>query len=439
MQNRRWYEWLLTLTYIAMVGLCVGLNLTTGQKEGMANLIVNAVMFLIIGLIFLSCERNCFLPMNRIIEDLEEASEKIRNDAMNSHQFLWEPYNNSKVELFQEPRLRQQFQDYLFELNRIDNTEKAYYKCDIGDYINTGLVDSVMHRNILNQVAGVMTGLGILGTFIGLSLGLQHFSTGTTAEVTNSIAPLMDGIKVAFHTSIYGMVFSLVFNFTYKCKLEEAEDAVEEFLDVYKKYVLPDTTTDGINKFMELQQQQVTAVETMTDRVTENLNRIMDPQFEKLNGVITDFSHVATRNQTEALRSVTAAFLKEMDAAMGSTFTRLNTVLQRAEQAQRQNADLLEDLRAQSEEHRRDLSATRVYLQDLDRYRQSLSEASEVIDAQLEKQQILADETKRAIQEMNRTFAESFGQAEENLERTAEAAETIRDTVEIMQRSRARR
>ena len=124
---------------------------------------------------------------------------------------------------------------------------------------------------------------------------------------------------------------------------------------------------------------------------------------------------------------------------MGSTFTRLNTVLQRAEQAQRQNADLLEDLRAQSEEHRRDLSATRVYLQDLDRYRQSLSEASEVIDAQLEKQQILADETKRAIQEMNRTFAESFGQAEENLERTADAAETIRDTVEIMQRSRARR
>ena len=229
MQNRRWYEWLLTLTYIAMVGLCVGLNLTTGQKEGMANLIVNIVMFLIVGLIFLSCERNCFLPMNRIIEDLEEASEKIRNDAMNSHQFLWEPYNSSKVELFQEPRLKQPFQDYLFELNRIDNTEKAYYKCDIGDYINTGLVDSVMHRNILNQVAGVMTGLGILGTFIGLSLGLQHFSTGTTAEVTNSIAPLMDGIKVAFHTSIYGLVFSLIFNFTYKCKLEEAEDAVEEF------------------------------------------------------------------------------------------------------------------------------------------------------------------------------------------------------------------
>ncbi|MBQ7535924.1 MAG: MotA/TolQ/ExbB proton channel family protein [Stomatobaculum sp.] len=439
MQNRKWYEWLLTLTYIAMIALCVGLNLTTGQKEGTANLVVNIVMFLIVGLIFLSCERNCFLPMNRIIEDLEIAAEKIRNDAMNSHQYLWEPYNASKVELFEEPRLKQPFQDYLFELNRIDNTKKAYYKCDIEDYINTGLVDSVMHRNILNQVAGVMTGLGILGTFIGLSLGLQHFNTGSTAEVTNSIAPLMNGIKVAFHTSIYGLVFSLVFNFTYKCKLEEAENAVEDFLDAYKKYVLPDTTTDGINKFMELQQQQVAAVEAMTERVTENLDRIMEPQFDRLNGTITDFTNVATRNQTEALRSVVNAFLKEMDASMGATFTHLNALLQEAVADQQQNAALLEEIRTRSEAQRRDLTVSREYLEDLDRYRQSLTEASEVIDSQLEQQQALTQDLKRAIEEMNDTFTDSFRTAEEKLERTAEAAELIKDSVENIQRSRARR
>ena len=36
-----------------------------------------------------------------------------------------------------------------------------------------------------------------------------------------------NGIKVAFHTSIYGLVFSLVFNFVYKKKLDEAETAVK--------------------------------------------------------------------------------------------------------------------------------------------------------------------------------------------------------------------
>ena len=60
-------------------------------------------------------------------------------------------------------------------------------------------------------------------------------------------------------------------------------------------------------------------------------------------------------------------------------------------------------------------------------------------EAQARKQQTLAEEMKHAIQDMNRTFSYSFGQAEENLERTAEAAEMIQETVEIMQKSRARR
>ena len=460
MRNRKWYEWLLTLTFIAMAGLCAVLNLTAGQKEGPANLAVNVIMFLIIGVILLSCERNAFFPMNRIIGDLKHATEKIRSDAMNSRQFLWEPYNANKVELFQEPELKQRFQDYLFELNRIDNTEQAYYKCDIEDYVNAGLVDTVMHRNILNQVAGVMTGLGILGTFIGLSLGLQHFSTGTTAEVTNSIAPLMDGIKVAFHTSIYGMVFSLVFNFVYKCKLEEGENAVEAFLEAYKKYVLPDTTTDGINKLMELQQMQVAAIGNLTEQVAANMNRVMEPQFERLNQTITDFGNLATRTQTEAMTGVVNVFLEGMEASMGNTFTRLNALLKEAEAAQQSNGEALQEIRTQSDEGRQILYRSGEYLKEFEQYRQSLSEAAELIDAQMEKQQMLTDDLRRMVVQMNNTVSTSFKQAEQSLARNTETAEGIRksteglrmtmeelrvtaenilESVETMQKSRARR
>ena len=446
MQNRRWYEWLLTATFIAMAGLCLVLNLTAGQKEGPANIAVNAALFLIVGIILLSCERNSFFPMNRIIADLDAATEKIRNDAMNSRQFLWEPYNRSKVELFRDPVLKQEFQDYLFELNRIENTEKAYYKCDIQDYINTGLVDRVMHRNILNQVAGVMTGLGILGTFIGLSLGLQHFSTGSTAEVTNSIAPLMDGIKVAFHTSIYGMVFSLVFNFVYKCKLEEGETAVEDFLSAYKKFVLPDTTTDGINRLMELQQQQVAAVENLTKRVTEEMNVIMEPQFDRLGGTIADFGNLASRSQKEAMTDVVNAFLKEMDASMGGVFTRLNGLLREAEDAQRKNSAALTEIRGLTEDEQRTLYQSQEYLKELEKYRQEMEEreaalsgAARLVEGQLEKEQVLTEDLRRLVAQMTNSLSASFQRAEESWERTAEVAEDIRETVELMQKSRARR
>ncbi len=439
MHNRKWYEWLLTITFFAMIALCVGLNLTTGQKEGTANIIVNGVMFLIVGLIFVKCEIGSFFPMNRIIADLHKATEKIRSDALNSHQFLWEPYKTSGVELFEEKHLLEAFQDYRFELNRITNNEKAYYKCDIEDYINTGIVDAVMHRNVLNQVPGVMTGLGILGTFIGLSLGLQHFSTGTTAEVTGSIAPLMDGIKVAFHTSIYGMVFSLVFNYAYKCKLDEAENAIGDFIGAYKKYVLPDTTTDGINKLMELQQQQVTAVRRMTDRVSEDLGRLMEPQFDRLNQTITDFSTLATQSQKEALSQVVNAFIREMNQSLGGTFLQLNESFNKAYSAQQKNEQLLGGIQQRAEMNQQVLYQEQEYLTDLAQYRQSLAEASAALNAQLQQQEALMNDLRRVLSQMNKTLTTSYENAENAWARTADAVDDLRESLELSQKSRARR
>lgn len=439
MQNRKWYEWLLTITFIAMILLCVFLNLFSGQKEGLANIIVNAVMFVIVGIVFLNCEINSFMPMNRIIADLKRATAKIKSDALNSHQFLWEPYKASQIELFEDPRLKEEFQDYLFELNRITDTEKAYYKCDIEDYINLGIVDSVMHRNVLNQVAGAMTGLGILGTFIGLSLGLQSFSTGSTAEVTNSIAPLMSGIKVAFHTSIYGMVFSLVFNYAYKRKLDEAERAVGEFLNAYRKYVLPDTTTDGINKLMELQQEQVAAVTRMSDRLSEDLERLMAPQFDKLNGTITDFGNMATKNQMDAMTSVVNEFIREMNRSLGGTFLQLNEMFNKAYQTQKQNNELLTGMRQQTDLNQQIMYQEQEYLTDLAQYRQSLNDASQQLAAELQNQEALIGEMRRMITQMTKTLAASYDGAQDAWNRTAEAMEDLRDSVEMAQKSRARR
>ena len=81
MSNRKWYEWLLTITYIVMILVCVYLNVFTSQKEGVANIAVNVVMFAIVGIIFLSCEIGSFMPLNDLIADLKKVTEKIRKDA----------------------------------------------------------------------------------------------------------------------------------------------------------------------------------------------------------------------------------------------------------------------------------------------------------------------------------------------------------------------
>lgn len=340
--NRKWYEWMLTFCYIAMVLLCVYLNFTPGHRESIATIVVNIVMFIIVGIIFLSADFGSFMPMNAIIKDLAKATEKIRRDAMNTHSYLWEPYKSNNVELFETKHMQEVFRDFLFELNRENDPEYIYYKPNLDEYVNEDMIDSVMHRNELNQVAGMLTGLGILGTFIGLSLGLQNFNTGTTAQMTESIEPLMNGIKVAFHTSIYGMVFSLTFNTIYKRKLYEAQEAVNSFINAFKKYVLPDTANDGMNEIVKVLQDQLDATNNLSENVSAELAEILTPQLEEMRDTIVDFERVATQEQSEAIGRVVDVFVNEMNKALGSSFSQINNSVGQMMISQKDSMDMMQ-------------------------------------------------------------------------------------------------
>lgn len=342
MKNKKFYEWMLTIVYIAMVLLCIFLNYSTSYQGSLANIVVNVVMFVIVGIIFLSADTKCFGPMNNIIHDLNLATKKIKEDALNTHSFLWTPYQTNNVELFKTKTLQDILRDYVFDLNREDS--EKYYKPVIDDYINETIVDKTMHRGELNQVAGILTGLGILGTFIGLSLGLQNFNTGTTAEMTNSIEPLMNGIKVAFHTSIYGMVFSLVFNSIYRKKLYEAETAVQDFISAFKKYVLPDTTNSGMNQMIALQKKQLNAISNATSSMTEEIANLITPHLDRLHEEIVDFENMATRNQVESMTRVVEFFIEEMNKSLSNTFVKLDVSVSDMYRNQTNNANLMEEV-----------------------------------------------------------------------------------------------
>ena len=358
MLKRKWYEWFLTIVYFAMVILCIFLNLEwfrnifkpeNREPFNSFTMAVNAFLFIIVAIVFLAADFGSFAPMNAIIKDLKAASEKIRSDAMNAHSYLWEPYQSNNIKLFRTEKLNRLFTDFIFELNREDDAENAYYRPSINDYINEDLVDTVMHRNELNQVPGMLTGLGILGTFIGLSIGLQHFNTsGSIQTMTDSIDGLMSGIKVAFHTSIFGMVFSLTFNAIYKRKLYEGECAVSEFSTAFKKFVLPDTQNNGMNQLIMLQGEQLTAMDRMYERVAEELGKIIEPQFDRLNRTVAEFETIMVRNETEAIRQIVDNFIKEMNTSLGNSFYQLSESVNEQYKAQKETADMMTQLLAKT-------------------------------------------------------------------------------------------
>ena len=58
------------------------------------------------------------------------------------------------------------------------------------------------HSNFVEYAPTLMTSLGILGTFVGVVIGLLHFDT---AAIDKSIPALLGGLKTAFLTSVVGM------------------------------------------------------------------------------------------------------------------------------------------------------------------------------------------------------------------------------------------
>ncbi len=489
MRKANRYEYLIWIVYAAMILVCIYLNIFASGGGGLANIIVNVAMFAIVGVVFFMCQRDSLRPVTKITADLIRVTQKIRHDAMNEHRFLWEKYREDKDELFEDPVLLKQFQDYQYELERIVHTDKTYYKCNIDEYINYDLVDAVIHRNRLNQIAGVMTGLGILGTFIGLALGLQSFNTGTSAAIANSIEPLMNGIKVAFHTSIYGMVFSLTFNYVYKRKLDEAEGAVRVFIEAYKKYVLPDTARDGVNRLMELQQQQTVAIRelanTVAHQLSEGLKELLEPQFDRFDDTIVSFANMATRNQMDSLALVVNAFIAEMNKSMQNMFTEMSATISQTLLAQRENqrqvdaileknigtaesiSDIAKETRTvafalnnysaevqemqkqlqegllmlsrQIEDNRTLTENTDQSIRDLMIFREALEKSISLLHKQLKEQADLLTRLEAALNDVPRNIEDTFRIINDNLRfmenQFADTIESIQDTVEYMPRA----
>lgn len=74
-----------------------------------------------------------------------------------------------------------------------------------------------LNLRALDAGAGTLVGLGLLGTFMGLTLGITGFDSTNSENIQLSIQSLLSGMGTAFITSLFGMGFSIVFTYIEKC------------------------------------------------------------------------------------------------------------------------------------------------------------------------------------------------------------------------------
>ena len=82
-------------------------------------------------------------------------------------------------------------------------------------------------NKVITLLPNVAVSLGILGTFVGIYLGLLEFDV---ANISDSIPELLEGLKTAFVTSIAGLIASIFLKFAFEGKAvkEDSKSNVQQ-------------------------------------------------------------------------------------------------------------------------------------------------------------------------------------------------------------------
>lgn len=200
---------------------------------------------------------------------------------------------------------------------------------DIAYYINEQTIAAVIHRDITDQLANAFTGLGILGTFIGLTKGLQTFNS---QDAINSTPQLLSGIKIAFHTSIFGVIASLIYNHFYHRDIEANNIAIIEFCDAFYKKIMPNPEAKYYDVMITNAEEQTKALKSLSGTLAGELEPVfakaiadsVKPTMEKLNKSIDDYIMNAVDAQSETLNKIVDKFLNHLNKSLNNQFDNLS-------------------------------------------------------------------------------------------------------------------
>ena len=81
------------------------------------------------------------------------------------------------------------------------------------------------HRRMVEYFPTLVSTLGVLGTFFGITMGLMAFDSG---DLDKSIPGLLDGLKTAFFTSLMGMLGSMALSAYIGHKQDEKDGGVSD-------------------------------------------------------------------------------------------------------------------------------------------------------------------------------------------------------------------
>lgn len=325
-----------TVLFLAVLGGCIAMTLITG-KGSVSTMTYNFVFLAIMAVIYLV---GLFGGMFRV--------DGIAQAFMRGTQELTSVFKMPGKAKTEDLSCLKGIFDHKYLDDRMDNFIDSMSKNQEGvggieEYINEDEIDLHVHKKILEMAPDIFTSLGILGTFIGLVWGLKSFEPSSYETMTTSVSTLVEGIKVAFLTSIYGIAFALIYSSGMKSVYAGMDENLQGFLEKFHLYVLPTAESESRNLMLASQKVQTKAMKQMAEQLTsqmaDSFEKAINPTFQKMNESLEILTESVTRCQEDMVQEILRSFLREMNGSFKMQFKDFNEALVQLKKAQKETAD----------------------------------------------------------------------------------------------------
>lgn len=250
-----------------------------------------------------------------------------------------------------------------------------------------------LNLRMLDTGSSTLVGLGLLGTFLGLTLGISNFDSSDTARINESIQGLLAGMGTAFLTSLLGMGASIIFTLIDKAlrhRLYKHVYDLTEKLD--NQYYIDDIELSRINQqtivnqlYNALKTDMLQQTSALVDKLTYHNE---DGQDVSVGNAIRE---ILTENQeqSKALKSFSTDLALELNNGFDEVLSR---------QMQQKILPLMENVDA----------TTKAIVEHIDHM------ASQVSSPATDMIQTVVDELKNSMSEMMKEFSSGLSSSATN-------------------------
>ena len=272
----------------------------------------------------------CLIPLWITTRALRRAISRLQHDAGNTTgKPVWQEAR------FMGKRLRGSWLRFLQNAEQLD---RRGLPTNVEDYIND---DTVTHgpgnAGLAELIPNLLTSLGILGTFMGLSRGLSSLNFADAAQLIEGIPDLLGGMRFAFGTSVAGISCSLVFNMLNRVSQGSSYRAIDDFVTSFTQLAMSRPLDNDVQLICQNQDRNFMLQninDALVDRLAENVRQAMTQSLSPVSDSMDRFMIAATRNQIDGVNRIVGRFLDEMDRSLGNQFGALSTAMDAVSQSQ---------------------------------------------------------------------------------------------------------